>query len=250
MRRSIVSTIVGALTFALGCFLAFNISWKTGGKLNEAAPGWVATPALPEKSADPGPAIAAHEPETPDNLGCWGDEQDPRFGPVRLAGDRILTTICGTLYVRDPNGSIVWETKTGAPLVDTPKIVGGELVVIGNDLHLSALNPKTGAPLWEYQANGRAAYAQLERYGSGRFLVLLDMSGYDDAFQLCADKTPDGWSRCPRGTEDRLRLFRKDQRIREWSVPAGAKVEVAGGRIFVSWRAKGKRVRRQIFMTR
>ncbi len=197
-------------------------------------------PASQSETRQTAPQAGVH---ADDGLGCWGEENDnPRFGPIRVGKNRVVDTFCGTIFMRQNDDRLVWRANTGAPLTDSPKLVNGELVVIGADLHMLGFDPETGVVNWRYDANGRLGYVQLERFGSDQYLVLVDMSGYDDSYSLCGEKYPDSFDRCPRTIPDKLWLLRKNSPQRDWSVPAESKVVVRGTRILVVVR-RGKRTK-------
>jgi hypothetical protein len=142
--------------------------------------------------------------------------------------------------MRDNKDLLVWRSNTGAPLTDSPKLVNGELVVIGFDLHVLGIDPETGVVNWKHLANGRSAFVQLERIGIDRYLVLVDLSSYDNGYYVCSEKNPESSDSCPRTIPDELWLLRKDSFLKKWSVPAESKVVVRGTQVLVAVR-RGKR---------
>lgn len=205
---------------------------------------------ITERAANQPTATTADEVDLVDNIGCMGDgEDDPRYGPIQISHDRILTTICGSLYVRDSNRNVIWQRLNLAPLTDAPKVVGDELIVIGQDLMLLALDKRTGESKWQHHANGRASYIQLVKYDDERFLVLVDMSMYDDKFVVCGEKHNYVYDRCKRSGTDKLWLFRGKEilDIRE-DIPPGTMVKIIGRSVFaVSGSGKNKKTRKIAF---
>ncbi len=183
-----------------------------------------------------------------DNLGCWGDnEEDPRYGPISLPNKLVLTTICGTLYARDKDKNLVWVRYLNTPLFDRPQMIGKDLVVIAGDLNLVGLDPKDGVINWKVSANGRAFYTQLVPYSQDSYLVLVDMSNYDDKHQVCVNDEPEKWDICPRGEDDKLWLMKKDDQIDGWNVPARSKIEVERNTIYSAFRQGSKKKRIKIY---
>jgi hypothetical protein len=227
--RDLVGPVVGCLTFVFGSFITNVINTdrpRAKGENRIVA----AQPAAPSVIQSIIPPVD----DNADGLGCWGDENEhPRFGPIRVGRNRVVDTVCGTIFMRKDDDLLVWRSNIGAPLTDSPKLVDGELVVLGDDSRLVGIDSETGVVNWEHSANGRSAFIQLERFGSDKYLVLVDMSLYDEAYELCVEQNRESDATCRRTIPDTLWLLRKDFYLREWSVPAASKVLVRGTRILV-----------------
>ena len=181
-----------------------------------------------------------------EELGCWGGEESERFGPIDIPGGLIVQTRCGTIHAQNTNGDTAWIVDTGAPLNDAPEFVGGELIVIGADLHLKGIDPRTGAVNWQEDSNGRASYVQIERVRRKDYALLSDMSGYDKGYQTCLLSDRENTDACDRTEPDKLALMSKNEVVRVIDVPAWSEIAVRNGRVFlVSSSATGqKRLRR------
>ena len=234
--KSIGALLIGTVTFIIGVFVVGIVS-NTG--INKFGPASSYVPTAREASAEEIPSLS-NELNKLNDLGCWGSESDHRrFGPIRISRDNILTTVCGTLFVRDRQGEVIWKVNIPAPLTDEPKLIDGELVVIGYDLVRRGLDPNTGEQLWASDSNGRAVYAQTETFGKDMYALLTDMSGYESG-HTCERAA---LYECPPTEPDRISLYRRDDMLYDWAVPAGSRIEVKGDRIFASYR-RGKRLKR------
>ena len=231
--RSFLIPLVGLFTFSIGTITATLLPIN-----------WVSKSTLPAMGTEQRPP--ATDPATsndgPNNLGCWGDQKDhPKFGPIRLPHNHILTTICGTLFVKDSDGEIVWKHTVNAPLTDSPKLIDAELVVVGLDLHLLALDPSTGERLWVTNSNGRAFYSAMVPFVGDVYAILVDMTDYENCRPELAGGSASG--ECVRQYPDRVQLRRRDELLREWDVPARSRIEVSGGKLFAVYR-RGKTYKR------
>jgi outer membrane protein assembly factor BamB len=157
--------------------------------------------------------------------GCRGvDEQEPNpqfaIPPLVISSDRLLVTVCNTLYMLDANQRVVWSWSTqAASLTDQPVIDStGTIYVIAFDLIWVALDARTGVLKWKKDGNGRAVYSQIKLYKKDSYLVVVDMSGYTDG---SLDRNP----------KDSLLLCKGKEVIWEKDFPAGAILQVWGDRI-------------------
>ena len=231
--RAFVALLIGTTTFTVG-LVAASVWSDTSTKPTEPIIPATAPPVYPTTDN-----LAADELSDPIDLGCWRNESDdPRFGPVELSRGLVLSTVCGTIFVRTYDGKLLWSETIPAGLTDEPKLINGELVVIGNDLVLLGLDPNTGDRIWTSDSNGRSSYIQTERFGKEMYVLLTDMSGYENGNMGCFDL-----DNCPRDEPDRITLFRRDTRLYDWSVPAGSRIEVTGRHIFATYR-HGKNLKR------
>jgi hypothetical protein len=240
--RRFAPLLAGLITFSAGTLTG---NWF----LSEAPTKEPSVLAKPNGGDGPAPAptISREDDDDPNDLGCWGNEADDlRFGPIRLQRDRILTTICGTLFVKDAAGNTVWRHNTYAPLTDAPKLINGELVVVGYDLHLLALDATTGEQHWEANGNGRASYTETVPVGTDMYAVLVDMSSYENCFEGFQEAELNDVGvepKCVRQYPDRIWLRRGPKMLREWEVPAGSRIRIDGTGIFAVYR-HGKKHKR------
>ena len=239
--RSFVGLLVAVVTFSVGTSTTILFSFET--VTNE--PASFATPAEGNGVAA-APGSPGDDGGVQNILGCSGNEtENPKFGPIRLPPGRVLTTICGTLFVKDSNGKTVWKRRVPGPLSDTPKLIDGDLVVVGYDLLLLGLDPITGELRWQSMSNGRASYIQTASVGTDMYAVLVDMSGYESCFPGSVGTPPVGHGECVRQYEDFIQLYNKDGMLREWEVPAMSRINVIGTRIFAVYR-HGKKYERMV----
>jgi hypothetical protein len=125
-------------------------------------------------------------------------------------------------------------------------MVGNDLVVIGADLKLIGLDPKDGRIRWSFSSNGKTFYSQLVPFTKDSYFVLVDMSNYDDAHQVCLDNDPEKWDKCPRSINDELRLMHRDKVIDDWYVPARSKIEIQRNSAYATFRKGTKKERMKI----
>ncbi len=159
----------------------------------------------------------------------------------RVSRDRKLATVGDTLYMLDERKQIVWTWSTagGQPLSDLPVIDSkGTIYVIGYDLLWAALDSATGKLKWRGTANGKAVYSQIELYKGDMYLVVTDMGGYR------ANSYP--------GVviKDKLTLCRGNSILWETEIPAGARIQVRGDKVFVVTKRKNRVVRREVAIPR
>lgn len=151
----------------------------------------------------------------------------------RVARNRKLATVGDTLYMLDGRNQVVWTWSAGGPpLNDLPVIdLEGTIYVIGYDLLWAALDSATGRVKWQGTANGRAVYSQVELYRGGMYLVVTDMGGYR--------------ANANHGEviKDRLTLCRGNSILWETEIPAGARVQVSGDKVFAVTKRKNRIVR-------
>lgn len=81
------------------------------------------------------------------------------------------------------------------------------------------------------------SYSQIELYKRDKYLVVTDMTGYRDT---SLDKT----------IEDVLTLCSGNSILWDTPIPAGARIEVRGSKVYWAVRHKGHRLRREIPMPR
>jgi outer membrane protein assembly factor BamB len=171
----------------------------------------------------------------------WG--RDAKHVPVkfsRVSRNRKLATVGDTLYMLDARNQIVWTWSAGGPpLTDLPVIDSkGTIYVIGYDLLWAALDSATGEVKWQGTANGRAVYSQIELYRGDMYLVVTDMEGYR------ANAYPG------EVIKDKLTLCRGNSILWETEIPAGARVQVRGDKVFVVTKRKNRIVRREVAIPR
>jgi outer membrane protein assembly factor BamB len=157
--------------------------------------------------------------------GCRGiDEQQPNpqfvIPPLVISSDRLLVTVCNSLYMLDANRRVVWSWSTqAASLTDQPIIDStGTIYVIALDLIWVALDAQTGLVKWRKDSNGRAVYSQIKLYKKDYYLVVVDLSGYRSDSQVIE-------------SNDSLLLCKGEEVIWRKDVPAGARLQVWGDRI-------------------
>jgi hypothetical protein len=165
-------------------------------------------------------------------------DEDGRRASVqisRLSQNRKLATVGDTLYMLDARNRIVWRwSSDGPPLTDLPIIDStGTIYVIGYDLLWAAIDSVTGQEKWRGTANGRALYSQLKLYKNGTYLVVTNMEGYRESLS-------------DRSIEDNLRLCRGNAILWETHIPAGAKIQVKGGKVFMLIRRNRHTLRQQV----
>ena len=234
--KHVLGVFGGLFTFVSGVVAVFFLSLTL-----TPEPVAITVPALP---VDATPEITQSSPvieRAADELGCWGDEVI-EFGPIQIAPSRIFRSKCSMLYLADVEGNSLWQSSAGAPLTGQPIVIGSTLIVIGYDLTLKGFDVESGIERWQYTVNGRASFVQLAKYKDDRYFVVLDMSGYDDAFMLCAEKNDyNDTSSCGRTTPDELWLLRGGENLDQWEIPAGAGVENRKEKAFVVYKQNGKR---------
>src|SRR5688572_12570753 len=149
--RPILAPLAGVVTLIVGTAIVAVLTPMNLAPPESAQP---AKELVNEILPTPRVEVNKDEFDNHDDLGCWGDENEhPKFGPIRLSPDRILTTLCGMLFVHDRKGELIWKRNTYAPLTDEPKLIDEELVIIGFDLHLWGIDPNTGERNWAFDAN-------------------------------------------------------------------------------------------------
>ena len=170
-------------------------------------------------------------------------DRDAKHIPVkisRVSQDRKLATVGDTLYMLDGRNQVVWTwSACGPPLTDLPVIDSkGTIYVIGYDLLWAALDSATGKMKWQGTANGKAVYSQIELYRGDMYLVVTDMGGYR------ANAYPG------EVIKDNLTLCRGNSILWVTEIPAGARVQVRGDKVFVVTKRKNRTVRREVAIPR
>jgi outer membrane protein assembly factor BamB len=169
-------------------------------------------------------------------------DRDAKHVPVkisRLSQNRKLATVGDMLYMLDARNQIVWSWSSGgAPLTDIPVMDSkGTIYAIGLDLIWAALDSANGKEKWRGTANGRAVYSQIELYKGDMYLVVTNMEGYRENL---SDKT----------IEDNLTLCRGNTILWATHIPANAKIQVRGGKVFALIRRKHSIMKREITIPR
>jgi hypothetical protein len=128
----------------------------------------------------------------------------------------------------DSRREVIWKwfVGNGEDILDQPVVNSdGTIIGIALDGIVFALD-LNGKERWRQQMNGAANYAQIEPYSDGKYLLLIDMSGY---------RLRGGVS-----TKDRLSLCKGNEVLKSKEFPHNAKLKVGGGRIFAVVREEGK----------
>ncbi|HVS81790.1 MAG TPA: hypothetical protein VHE60_08645 [Pyrinomonadaceae bacterium] len=169
---------------------------------------------------------------------CW-DYAKPHvtLHVSRVSRNRRLASVCDTLYMLDNQNRIVWKwSSDGPPFTDLPIIDStGTIYVIGYDLLWAAIDSATGKEKWRKTVNGRAAFTQIKPYRRDMYLVVTDMWGYRDSLR---DKTIEDW----------LQLCKGNAVLWETDIPATARIEVSGNKVFVVYKHKQRFVRRPVVL--
>jgi len=162
----------------------------------------------------------------------WGEfEQHPKLHLLRLTRTRTLASIGDSLYMLNNHRQVIWKwTSDGPPLTDLPIVDStGTIYVLGYDLLWAAIDSLNGQEKWRGTANGRATYSQIKRYRRDMYLVVTDMAAYRDSLHLSIN--------------DQVTLCKGNAILWNSEIPAMAKIEVAGKRVFVVYRHKKRSVR-------
>jgi hypothetical protein len=157
--------------------------------------------------------------------GCYRDSDDDpgfesRIPPLVISPDRILVTVCNTLFMLDGNKRVLWKWsgRSGAPFTDQPVVDStGTIYAIGLDLYWLALDVETGEVKWRSTAVGSATYAQIEPYRDDHYLLVVNMENYREG--LTSD------------TQDTLYLCKGTEVVGEADFPPNARLQVWGDRI-------------------
>lgn len=87
----------------------------------------------------------------------FGEEAD-RFGessPTVSEGVVYVGDLLGSLHAfRAADGETLWTFETGSEIKSSAVVVGEDVLISSYDEHLYALDRKTGAPKWKFQARG------------------------------------------------------------------------------------------------
>lgn len=164
----------------------------------------------------------------------WAEFDGPaRTYRVPLFKRHKLVAVGDTLYMLNGN-RVEWNWTAHIPFTDAPILdTEGTIYVIGYDLLWAALDARTGREEWRGTANGRATYSQMKPYLDNMYFVVTDMWGYRDSLR-------------DQNIQDKLRLCRRNGVLWETSIPANARLEVSGNKVFVSYRHNKHLVRRRI----
>lgn len=117
--------------------------------------------------------------------GCQGVDEPhtnplTAITPLVISPDRLLVTVCNTLYMLDSKKNVVWKWSTeAASIVDQPIIDStGTIYVIALDMIWVALDAATGKEKWNRNGVvGRTRASQIKAYKDDMYLVVEDMSG-------------------------------------------------------------------------
>jgi outer membrane protein assembly factor BamB len=158
--------------------------------------------------------------------GCQGVDEPhtnplTAIPPLVISSDRLLVTVCNTLYMLDSKKNVIWKwSTTAASIVDQPVIDStGTIYVIALDMIWVALDAATGKEKWNLNGNiGRTVNSQIKAYKDNLYLVVVDMGGYRNS---PSDDSP----------KDKLSLCKGKEIIWTKDFPAGAVLQVWGDRI-------------------
>lgn len=175
--------------------------------------------------------------------GCLGvDYEEPNqalaIAPLAAPNNRLLVTVCDSLYMLDSSGEVIWHWSTGgAGIVAQPFIDStGTVHVIALDLIKVALDAETGLEKGDRENySGKWGYSQMKPYKDDQYLVVIDNSNYRDSF-CCMPNS----SCC---MSDSLLLYKGIEQIATADFPAEARLEVWGERILaVSHKVDGMKM--------
>jgi hypothetical protein len=171
--------------------------------------------------------------------GCSGvDEEEPEqalaIPPLSVPNNRLLVTVCDSLYMLDSSGDVIWHWATGSagivaqPVIDSTRTIH----VIALDLIKVDLDAETGLVKWEDSgSNGKWGYSQMKPYVNDQYLVIIDNSNYRDSFGSI------------RYMPDSILLYKGTEQIASADFPAEARLEVWGDRILaISHRKDGMKI--------
>lgn len=210
-------------TFLLGVFATAMFA----AILDSAAASSPAQPSPPamtvEQTSFATPPTVEQQPAISSESEALASDAWPDIPPLALSRGRTLLTRGAMLHMLDENNQVLWSWTAGGsgwpfitdqPLVDS----SGTVHIIGSDLTHIALNGSTGQEEWRDTASGRAEYAQIEHYKDGQYLVLFDMSGYDETL---------GYR-----PENKLIAYKGQDLVWSTGFPRDAKLVVRGSKIY------------------
>ena len=172
--------------------------------------------------------------------GFWGQDFKLLRQVSQVSKNRKLAAVGDTLYMLDNRNRIVWTwTTEGAPLTDFPVIDSQKIIyAIAYDLTWVALDSQTGKKLWQGTANGRAVYSQIELYKDDMYLIVTDRTGYRENNYPGEE------------TNDNLTLCKGNSILWDTEIPAGAKIRVRNGDVYIVFKQKKKTVMQRIKIPR
>ncbi len=165
--------------------------------------------------------------------GCRGvDEAEPNpalaIPPLKVSDNRLLVTVCDSLYMLDSSGEVIWYWSSGGASITAQPVIDatGTIYVVGLDFMWLALDAETGLMTWNHSdCCSKAMYTQMKAYKDDQYLVVVDYSGYRDL---------------PLNIKDAVVLCRGKEIIASSDFPTGARLEVWSDKILaVSYQIEG-----------
>jgi hypothetical protein len=165
----------------------------------------------------------------------WDEfEPHPKVHLLQLSRHRTLASVGDTLYMLDNHRQIIWTwTSDGPPFTDLPIVDSTRTIyVLGYDLLWAAIDSSNGEEKWRSTANGRATYSQIRLYRRDMYLVVTDMTAYKDTFNLPIN--------------NHVTLCKGNSIFWYSEIPARAKIEVSGKRVFIVYKRRSQLVRKPL----